>query len=89
MLESLFNKVTGLKAGIFIKNEIQHSCFPMNIARFLKTASFCNTCSLYTFSKFFAMMNIRCLKVIFYYCKIRPRGRKNFMTDRSKFLVKR
>ena len=39
MLESLFNKVTGLKACIFIKNEIEHSCFPMNIARFLKTAS--------------------------------------------------
>ena len=35
------------------------------------------------------MINIKCLKVIFCYCDIRPRSRKNFMIDRSKFLVKR
>ena len=33
MLESLFNKV----AGIFIKKRLQHSCFPANIATFLRT----------------------------------------------------
>ena len=26
------------------------------------------------------------VRVIFYYCKIRPRNRKNFVTDRSKFV---
>ena len=60
----------------------------MNIARFLKTA-FYGTPVQYTFLKFYVMMNIRCLKVTFYYCKIMPRSGKNFMIDRSKFLVKR
>ena len=34
MLESLFNKVTGLKACNFIKKRLQHMCFPVNIAKF-------------------------------------------------------
>ena len=37
MLESLFNKVAGLQACIFIKKKLQHRCFPVNIAKFLKT----------------------------------------------------
>ena len=37
MLESLFNKVSGLQACIFIKKRLQHRCFPVNIAKFLKT----------------------------------------------------
>ena len=37
MLESLFNKVAGLKACNFIKNELQHKCFPVNFRKFLKT----------------------------------------------------
>ena len=37
MLESLFNKVAGLKACIFIKKRLQHRCFPVNIAKFLRT----------------------------------------------------
>ena len=37
MLESLFNKVAGLQACIFIKKRFQHRCFPVNIAKFLKT----------------------------------------------------
>ena len=32
---SLFNKVVGLKACSFIKKRLQHSCFPMNIAKLL------------------------------------------------------
>ena len=33
-----FNKVTGLKACNFIfENRLQHRCFPVNIANFLKT----------------------------------------------------
>ena len=35
VLESLFNKVSGLKACNFIKKRIQHSCFPLKFARFL------------------------------------------------------
>ena len=34
MLESLFNKVTGLQACNFTKKRLQHRRFPMNIANF-------------------------------------------------------
>ena len=35
VLESPFNKIAGLKASNFIKKRLQHSCFPVNIAKFL------------------------------------------------------
>ena len=51
------------------------------------------TCSLrpvyYTFPKFYLMIDNWYCRVIFYYCKIRPRNRKNFAIDWSKFLMKR
>ena len=40
MLESLFNKVAGLKACNFIKERLKHSCFPVNNAKFLRTHFF-------------------------------------------------
>ena len=40
VLEFLSNKVASLKAGSFIKNRVQHSCFLVNIAEFLITAFF-------------------------------------------------
>ena len=43
MLESLPNKVTGLKAGNFIKKRLQHRHFPVNIAKFVRTAFLKNT----------------------------------------------
>ena len=36
ILESLFNKVAGLQACIFIKKRLQHRCFPVNIAKSLR-----------------------------------------------------
>ena len=36
MLESLFSKVTGLKACNFIKNRLQQSCFTLNIEKMFK-----------------------------------------------------
>ena len=36
VLESLFNKIPDLQACNFIKKRLQHSCFPVNIAKFLK-----------------------------------------------------
>ena len=36
VLESLLNKVAGMKACSFIKKTLQHSCFPGNMANFLK-----------------------------------------------------
>ena len=44
VLESLFNKVAGLKAWNFIKNRLQHSCFPVKFAKFLRTPILKNIC---------------------------------------------
>ena len=43
VLKSLFNKVAGLKAGNFIKNRFERKCFPVNIAKFLRTSILSNT----------------------------------------------
>ena len=40
VLESLFNKVLELQACNFIKKLLQHSCFPVNIGKFLRTKFF-------------------------------------------------
>ena len=40
MLESLFNKVSDLKGGNVIKKRLQHRCFLVNIAKFLRTPFF-------------------------------------------------
>ena len=37
VLESLFNKVTGLQGHNFTKKRLQHRCFPVNIANFKNT----------------------------------------------------
>ena len=44
MLESLFNKVAILKANDFIKKRLKHKCFPVNIAKFLRTLILKNIC---------------------------------------------
>ena len=43
MLEPLFNKAAGLKACNFVKKRLQHSCFPVNIAKFLRINFFYRT----------------------------------------------
>ena len=40
VLESLFNKVAYLKACNLIKKRLQHGCFPVNIAKFLRNTYF-------------------------------------------------
>ena len=44
LLESLFNKVAGLLACNFIKKRLQHRCFPVNVAKFLRTDILKNIC---------------------------------------------
>ena len=44
MLESLFNNVAKLKDCNFIKERLQHRCFPVNNAKFLTTHFLQNTC---------------------------------------------
>ena len=43
VLVSLFDKVAGLKVCNFIKTRIQHRCFPVNIAKFLRKQFFFKT----------------------------------------------
>ena len=43
MLESLFNKVVDLKAWNFIKKRLEHRCFPVKLAKFLRTTFLQNT----------------------------------------------
>ena len=40
MLESVFDKVAVLQVYNFIKKRFQHRCFPVNIAKFLRTVFF-------------------------------------------------
>ena len=37
VLESLFNKVVGLKPCNFFKKALQHRCFPVNVTKFIRT----------------------------------------------------
>ena len=39
-----FNKVSGLRPATLLKNGFQHSCFPVNIAKFLRTPNLKNIC---------------------------------------------
>ena len=43
-LESLFNKAAGREAFNFIKKRLQLRCFPLNIAKFLRTPFLKNIC---------------------------------------------
>ena len=43
ILESLFSKVASLEAYKFIKKRLQHTCFPVNIANFLRKFYLKNT----------------------------------------------
>ena len=45
VLKSLFKKVASLKTCIVKKKRFQHRCFPVNIAKFLRTAFLQNTSS--------------------------------------------
>ena len=44
MLESLLDKVAGLRACNFIKKRLQQRCFPMKFAEFLRTPILKNIC---------------------------------------------
>ena len=44
MLESVFSKAADLRECTFIKKELQHSCFPVNFAKFLRAPILKNIC---------------------------------------------
>ena len=43
-LESLLNKVLDLRTCSFIKKRLQHGCFPVNFAKFLREPFLQNIC---------------------------------------------
>ena len=53
VFESLLNKVARLEACHFIRKRLQYRCFPVNIAKFLRTVFLKNTsggcfCAIYS-----------------------------------------
>ena len=44
VLESLFNRITGLKGCKFIKKRLQHRCFPVKFKTFLRAPILKNIC---------------------------------------------
>ena len=44
MLQSVLNKVAGLRTCNFIKKKRQHKCFPLKFAKFLRILILKNTC---------------------------------------------
>ena len=44
VLESVFSKVAGLKACNFITKKVQHRCFPVRFAKFLRIPILKNIC---------------------------------------------
>ena len=80
MLESLFNKVTMLKACNFIQEKPQHRCFPVKNAKFSRTHFFAEHIRLWLFKcsktirkkKLFIRKNIYMvfIKTLFFSVKI-------------------
>ena len=59
--------------AFLLKKRFQHRYFPVNIAKFLRTAFYRSPC-YYTFPKFYVIIDIRYFRVTFY-------SRKNFAID--------
>ena len=65
VLESLFNKLAELKACNFIKKRLQHRCFPVKFAKFLRTPILKNICGRLLLKEMNIMNNI--LKALLMY----------------------
>ena len=71
MLESLFNKFTGLQTGNLIKKRLQHKCFPVNIAKIFKSIYFkghlwTTTSRLYWFEVIIEKLSVIFIKTLLY-----------------------
>ena len=66
VLESLFNKIAGLRTCNFIKKRLQHRCFLENIAKFLRTAILKNVSGgcFFTMKTFPTDLHLRYQKLI-------------------------
>ena len=77
------------RPAFLFKKRLQHRYFSVNIAKCLKQLFYRGPVH-YTFPIFytvipFLMIDNWYFRVMFYYCRIRPRKRKNFATDWSFF----
>ena len=88
MLKPLFDKVSGLKTYIFIEKEAPTQVFFCEYCRVFKNSFFIEDLLIIPFQNFYLMIDSWYFRVIFYYCKIRPRNRKNFAIDRSKLVFR-
>ena len=65
VLESPFNRLAGLKTYNFLKNGIQHRCFPVNIAKFLRTLILTKICEQLFLQFLLLTVNISSLVLAF------------------------
>ena len=70
VLESLFNKIAGLEAYDFIKKTLQHRCFPVKLAKFLRTPFFYRTPQVATSVLYESMEKVVKKTVFFKNCQI-------------------
>ena len=60
ILVSLFNRLAGFKTCNFRKKRLQHSCFPVNIAKFLRTLILMKICDQLLLPLLLLIINISC-----------------------------
>ena len=70
VLESLFNKIAGLEACNFIKKTLQHRCFPVKLAKFLRTPFFYRTPQVATSVLYESMEKVVKKTVFFKNCQM-------------------
>ena len=88
MLKPLFDKVSGLKTHICIEKEAPTQVFFCEYCEIFKNSFFIEDLLIIPFRNFYLMIDNWYFRVIFYYCKIRPRYRKDFAIDRSKLVFR-
>ena len=88
MFESPSNNVARLKACTFIQKEAPSQLFSCEYWEIFRKSFFTEHLPVH-FPEFYVRIGIRYSRVAFYYCKIKPRNRKNLAVDRSKFPMKR
>ena len=70
VLESLFNKIAGLEACNFIKKTLQRRCFPVKLAKLLRTPFFYRTPQVATSVLYESMEKVVKKTVFFKNCQI-------------------
>ena len=74
MLESLFNKVPCLQVCNFIKKRLQHRCFPVKFAKFLRTPILKSICE-----------RLLCISYVLH--KYVSHVKKNYQRTWTKFII--